>query len=91
MTYFIAPIVEGHTEVSCVERLLHRIWSEFLYSPDRLQVLRPIRCKRNLIVDTDRDELAGKLNQAAIMIGAKSKDSADRKLVLVLCHTSNDG
>ena len=30
MTLYIVPIVEGHTEQGCIERLLHRVWVELL-------------------------------------------------------------
>ena len=64
MTVYVAPIVEGHTEVSCLEKLLHRIWTDVLYAPGRLQVLQPSRSNRSSLVNATHNELGDRVNEA---------------------------
>lgn len=64
MTLYLAPIVEGHTEVGCIEPLLQRIWTELLVAPDRLQVLAASRAKRDAMIDPDHPDFAAKIEEA---------------------------
>src|SRR5438093_1565171 len=72
MTLFVAPIVEGHTEQSCVDRLLHRIW-EMLQATERLQVLTATRGNRDEILDVQKDALNNKVEQALLKLGQSSQ------------------
>ena len=47
--YHIAPIVEGHGETESIRTLVQRIWTELL-GGSFVEVLRPIRQKRNKLV-----------------------------------------
>ena len=51
MTLYVAPIVEGHTEDKCIERLLQRTLDELLGATDRLQVLPASREHRDKLVE----------------------------------------
>ncbi len=70
MTLLIAPIVEGKTEVRCIERLLQRVWVEVLGQVERLQVVRPIWAKRDQVVRRQGTELADGVEQAARVVAA---------------------
>src|SRR5437899_5911095 len=85
MTLDVAPIVEGHTEVGSVERLLQRVWAELLQDPERLQVLQPTRGNRDALIDANRGDLANKLGQGFAKLSQQlSRDSAGRGLLLLL-------
>jgi len=91
MTLYLAPIVEGQTEQLCVERLLHRIWYELLQCPDRLQVLEPIRGRRDVLIDEKRDDLARAVEKAQIKARERGRhDPQGRTLVLVLLDAEDD-
>src|SRR5262245_22575234 len=91
MTLYLAPIVEGQTEQLSVERLLHRIWHQLLQCPDRLQVLEPIRGKRDVLIDDNRDDLARAVEKAQIRARERARhDPQGRTLVLVLLDAEDD-
>jgi hypothetical protein len=91
MTAYIAPIVEGQTEVSCVERLLHRIWDEFLTRPERLQVLPPARGSRPALVHPSGGPLSVKIGDACTSLARRlHHDPSGRGLLLLLLDAEND-
>ena len=91
MTLVIAPIVEGHMEQGCIERLLQRIWQELLLSPERLQVTKPIRGNRDSLIHTNGAALTGKVEEAWITIrGATRKDPQAREFLLLLLDAESD-
>lgn len=91
MTLYIAPIVEGQTEALCIERLLHRIWTELLGGPERMQVLSPSRGKRDSIVHPNRTDLAAKIEEAHEKLnGRLHLDSSGRGILLLLLDAEND-
>jgi len=91
MTLYVAPIVEGRTEVRSVERMLQRAWVELLQGPERLQVLQPTRGNRDALIDTNRDDLANKLGQGHAKLSQQLvRDSAGRGLLLLLLDAEGD-
>ena len=85
MTLYIAPIVEGETEDTCVERLLQRTWSEILSAQDRLQVLEPARSTRGLLLHATGLGLAAKIDEAHLKLVPKlRRDPSGRGLLLIL-------
>src|SRR6266478_328698 len=91
MTLYIAPIVEGQTEEGCVERLLHRAWQELLSRRERLQVLQPSRGKRDALIDTERTDLADKIEETLAKLRQKvALDRDGRGLVLLLLDAEDD-
>ncbi len=92
MTAFIAPIVEGHTEVRCVERLLGRIWRELLGRAEiRLQVLPAVRGQRSSIVHPTASTLPGLAEEAGRELAAKGRrNSGAALLLLVILDAEND-
>jgi hypothetical protein len=91
MTAYIAPIVEGQTEVSCVERLLHRIWNELLTRPERLQVLPPARGSRPALVHPSGGPLSVKIGDACTSLVRRLRhDPSGRGLLLLLLDAEAD-
>jgi Domain of unknown function (DUF4276) len=91
MTFFIVPIVEGQTENRCVERLLHRIWTELLASPVRLQVLLPSRANRDKLLNPTSTELANKVEEAFAKLSQRlCRDRQARGLLLLLLDAERD-
>ena len=91
MIVYIAPIVEGHAEQRCVERLLHRIWTELLHRPERLQVLEPFRGPRNALVHPNGVELTQSVEKVFVKLQAKArKDAESRSLLLILLDAEED-
>ena len=91
MSFFIAPVVEGHTEQQCLERLLHRIWRELLDRTERLQVLAPFRGKRDEFIHANGEALGAMVQKAHFDLLAKSRRIIDsRRLVLVLLDAEGD-
>jgi len=91
MTLYIAPIVEGHTEQGCVQRLFHRVWGELLGSSERLQVLEPFRGHRFALVHADGGALSASARKALLKLQAKTrKDAEARSLLLVLLDAETD-
>ena len=91
MTLYIAPIVEGHTEAGCVERLLQRIWTELLGGPERLQVLPTSRGNRDRLVHPSRGDLAEKVEEAHASLSRRlRRDSSGRGVLLLLLDAEED-
>ena len=91
MTFYIAPIVEGHTEASCVERLLQRIWTQLLVGPERLQVLLPSRGHRDALIHPTGTNLAEKVEEAFEKLNLHLRqDPSGRGLLLLLLDAEGD-
>ena len=91
MTLYIAPIVEGHTEVGCVATLLTRVWTELLGYSEPLYVLQPSRGNRDVLIDPSSPILNVKINEAfANMTRRVRRDPAGRGLLLLLLDAEND-
>jgi hypothetical protein len=91
MTLYIAPIVEGYTEQECLERLLHRIWLGLLGSAERLQVLAPLRPKRDAIVHPNGEAFGEMVeNVFAVLSRTIRKEIGARGLILVLLDAERD-
>ena len=91
MTLYIAPIVEGHTERVCLERLLHRVWLEHFSVADRLQVLPPSRGNRSSLARVGHPELELKVNEGGTILGRYlSRNAEDRGFVLLLLDADDD-
>jgi hypothetical protein len=91
MTLYVAPIVEGHTEAKCAERLLQRIWTELLNGPERMQVLPPLRGKRDSLVHPNRTDLAETIEDAHETLTRRLRhDSSGRGLLLLLLDAEED-
>jgi hypothetical protein len=91
MTLYIAPIVEGHTEQECLERLLHRIWLELLERSERLQVLEPSRPKRDAVVHPNGEVLEDKVQAAFAKLVRKIRNDRDgRGMILILLDAERE-
>lgn len=91
MIVYIAPIVEGHAEQRCVERLLHRIWEELLHRPERLQVLKPFRGSRNALVHPNGIGLTQSVEKVFVKLQALERKNAEsRSLLLLLLDAERD-
>jgi hypothetical protein len=91
MTAFIAPVVEGHTELSCIGPLLQRVWRELLPRTERLQVLEPTRGHRADLVKPDGQVLTEKVSQAFLKLRSATRKVADaRPLALILLDAEDD-
>lgn len=91
MSLVIAPIVEGHTEQHCVERLLHRVWNEIVIGTTRLQVTSPIRGRRDRLTNAAVDEFASKLEEAKDELDARlSRDPGGCGQILLLLDAEDD-
>jgi hypothetical protein len=85
MTLYIAPIIEGHSEAKCIERLLQRLWGELLACSERLQVLLPSRGKRDALLQASSTALANKVEEAYLKLAqVLSRDPEGRGLLLLL-------
>jgi len=92
MTLYVVPIVEGPTEVACIQTLLHRVWSNLLGRPERIQVIDPVRAPRDQILDFDGKELIITSKKAVAKLRAKTRACADSQLlVLILIDSEKDG
>jgi hypothetical protein len=91
MTLYLVPIVEGQTEVGCLERLLQRVWTELLAAPFRLQILAPSRGKRDGLIHPKRPDLAQKIEEAhAKLVPRLKRDPSGRGLLLLLIDAEGD-
>src|SRR5665213_2829811 len=81
----VAPIVEGHGEEAAIRVLLNRIWFEMI-GGEYLEVLKPIRAKRNKLVQP------GELNRLIRLASLKLQavEGPDPQLVLVLIDADKD-
>ena len=87
MTVFVAPIVEGHSEVVALPALLHRIWNEILGCPFRLHVLDAARKHRDDLLKATSDTLEKAVNSAFVQARAlarQDRDSASFGVVMLL-------
>lgn len=90
MTFYIAPIVEGHSEQGCVERLLQRTW-QLIAAPDRLQVLKPSRGQRDALIHANGLLLAQKVREAEINLRrVLARDPLGKGLLLILLDAEDD-
>jgi hypothetical protein len=91
VTVYIAPIVEGHTESACIERLLQRVWLQLLARSVRLQVLQPSRGSHGGLVSDQGTELITKIEEAyAKLVQRLQRDSSSRGLLLLLLDAEDD-
>lgn len=91
MTVYIAPVVEGHTEVKCLERILHRVWLELLFAPDRLQVLQPSRGNRSSLAKVGHPELDSKIDEGQEKLRVKlRRDQDSTGFILLLLDADDD-
>lgn len=91
MTLYVAPVVEGHTEQSCLERLLHRVWKEILDRSAPPRVIEPFRAHRDELVKPDGVILANTAQKAFQKLSKKSaSDSTAVRLLLVLIDAEGD-
>jgi hypothetical protein len=82
----IAPIVEGHGEDSAIRILLERIWYE-LFRGQYLDVLKPIRSKRQKFVNEPR-EFGRVVDLAALKLQENRAD--DPEMILILLDADKD-
>lgn len=91
MTLFVAPVVEGHTEQSCLERLLHRTWADILVRHEQLRVIEPFRAHRDELVKPDGTALSNAVRKAFQKLVVKSQhEPSATKLLLVLIDAEGD-
>ena len=83
----VVSIVEGHGEVSALPLLLRRIWG--LIGGGGLDILRPIRSKRNLLVSATGRELDRAVQLAAHKLTAANPPAA-KELILILVDADRD-
>jgi len=76
----VAPIVEGHGEVSALRILLVRIWTQLLRR-SHLDVLQPIRQPRSKLVQDE--ELLKAVDLASLKLGARASDGPSRILLVL--------
>ena len=81
----VVPIVEGHGEDAAIRLLLNRIWIEVVRG-EYLDVLKPIRAKRNKLVQAA--ELGRLIELAALKLQDRQGD--DRRLIFVLVDADKD-
>jgi len=84
----VAPIVEGHGEVAAFPIVLRNIWFSMLGGVG-LEILRPIRGKRNLLVSANHRELERAVLLAANKLAAARPASA-KELILILVDADRD-
>jgi len=91
MNFYIVPIIEGQTEAGCVEKLLQRLWRELLSSPVRMQVLRPSRGQRDVLIREDGADLAIKIEKAYANLGQHlRRDPSSQGLLLLMIDAEKD-
>ena len=84
-TVTVAPIVEGHGEVSAVRTLLTRVAQEFAPACF-VKVLQPIRVSKSKII-SDSNELLRAIDLAALKLSESNKNKG---CVLLLLDADND-
>lgn len=82
----IAPIVEGHGEDNAIRILLERIWYE-LFGGQYLDVLKPIRSKRQKLVNEPR-EFSRVIDLAALKL--QENKTEDPEMILILLDADKD-
>jgi len=79
--------VEGHGDNSAIRILLSRIWSELL-GGEYIEILTPIRTKRNRIVR--EDELTRALGLAVSKLREGARDKPENSMILLLLDADSD-
>ncbi len=91
MTLYLVPIVEGQTEVGCIERLLQRVWAELLVAPSRLQVMPASRGKRDALINSKHPDFRTKIEEAYAKLDRRLRhDSSGQGLLLLLLDAEMD-
>jgi hypothetical protein len=91
VTLYLVPIVEGQTEVGCIERLLQRVWTELLTAPVRLQVLPASRGKRDALINPKHPDFTTKIEEAFAKLARRLRhDSSGQGLLLLLLDAETD-
>lgn len=91
MTFYIAPVVEGHTEQGCVEVLLYRVWTELLCRVERLQVIEPFRTHRDSLTHPNGEVLTDTVQKAYLKLRTRTKKDPDAAtLLLILLDAEKD-
>lgn len=91
MTFYLVPIVEGQTEVGCIERLLQRVWAELLAAPVRLQVLPASRGKRDALINPNHPDFTAKIEEAYAKLTRRLRHgSPGQGLLLLLLDAETD-
>ena len=90
MTVYVAPIVEGHTEVACLERLLHRVWLELPTALNRIHVLPPSRGNRSSLARVGNPELETKVNEGGATLRRRLSREADSSGFILLLLDADD-
>lgn len=90
MTALIAPIVEGQTESTSLERILQRIWQEILQRPNRLSVIQPNRGTRTQLISNQSDDLARRIQQCQIQLQEKHRRQPDASRSILLMLDADD-
>lgn len=85
----VAPIVEGHGEVAAAPLLLRRIWTEVV-GGEYMEVLRPIRDKRNKLAANKDNALCNAINLAARKLDELPAVAPQPGLILVLLDADRD-
>jgi hypothetical protein len=78
MTVYVAPIVEGETEMLCIKVLLSRVWRELIPGTDAvtLAVLDPIIADRSACAKVGHPELEEQVERAARSLRAHTRRQA---------------
>jgi len=91
MTVYISLIVEGETEVRCVESLLQRMWTKLFAASDRLQVLPASEASRSALASRKNPELESKVQEAFLkLVRRLNHDDGSRGLVLICLDADDD-
>jgi hypothetical protein len=91
VTLYVAPVVEGHSETKCLERILQNVWTKLLAAPERLQVLTPARGSRSAMLKETDPALPTRVNDARIELRRLvAKDPTGRGMILVLLDAEDD-
>lgn len=93
MTLYLVPIVEGQTEVGCIERLLQRVWAELLAATERLQVLPASRGKRDALINPDHPDFTAKIEEAYAKLARRLRydtSGQGRGMLLLLLDAEKD-
>lgn len=84
----VAPIVEGHGDVQAFPILLRRIWAELL-GGEYIEVLKPIRAKRDQLTKPENPALCDTVQLAARNLLHPNRDPMPG-LILVLVDAEDD-
>jgi hypothetical protein len=93
VTLYLVPIVEGQTEVGCIERLLQRVWTELLVAPVRLQVLPASRGKRDALINPYHPDFTAKIEEAYAKLARRLRHDSSgqgRGMLLLLLDAEKD-